>query len=144
MPRYDYVCDACGAEAEFSFRITEMRETVRCSCGGTGRRSFTACPEVLVKGNQYATKLTATDVPIGWHKGNTDADAYEREIARGQRELRKTVQEHKAHQHKTGFRHIGSVPLVVDRMRRRQFGNDYWQSDTNDNLKRDDCRCLDD
>lgn len=144
MPRYDYECDSCGASAEFTFRMEEMRETVRCSCGGTGRRAFHTCPEVLVKGNQYGHSLSALDVPVGWQRGNTDPEAYERNMWAQQAALKKVVQENKGHQHKTGIRHIGSIPLVVDRMRRRQFGNDYWQTDIKDKLKRDGCLLLDD
>lgn len=41
MPRYDYVCDACGNEFEREFSMADMKHKLKCpSCGKMARRAI--------------------------------------------------------------------------------------------------------
>ena len=40
--RYDYKCDACGAEMEREFPMKLVKSKVKCSCGKMARRDFKA------------------------------------------------------------------------------------------------------
>jgi putative FmdB family regulatory protein len=51
MPKYDYVCDACGAVMERERLVDERDASLECPvCGETARRAVTS-PKLLFKGD---------------------------------------------------------------------------------------------
>ena len=48
MPRYDYGCDLCAV----IYETTDNPESIRCSCGGTMTRIWTA-PGVIFRGTGW-------------------------------------------------------------------------------------------
>lgn len=128
MPTYTYRCEACGEGQEQFLPFSAYKPEVPCSCGELARRTYEDCPEVLVKGNQRAIKLDATDVPIGWQSGNRDPEVQEKRYERLINAKRKLAIENDKAAIKGGIRQIASVPRELDRLRRKQFGKDYWDT----------------
>lgn len=137
MPRYDYQCDDCGEVREFVFRMAEKPDTVACSCGGSCSSVISDRIEVLICGNEKKYALDALSVPVGWERGNTDAEAQERRYAKIINESRKQAKAVEKQAAKRGMRLIARQPREHYRMRTKQFGKDYYQSDVKRKLKED-------
>lgn len=135
MPTYTYRCEACGEGQEKFLPFSAYTPSVLCSCGKVACRTYEDCPEVLVKGNQRRIKLDATDVPIGWERGNRDPEAQERRYARHINAKKKLAIANDKAAIKGGIRQIASVPRELDRLRRKQFGKDYWDTTNKDDIK---------
>jgi putative FmdB family regulatory protein len=125
MPRYGYQCPSCDAAFDVTCSWSDYRPEQACECGGLASRVFDTTFEVCVKGNQLPFKLDATCVPVGWEKGNTDADAVERAHAKMVASYKKRAKEVDKQAIKGGIRHIARVPRELARMRNKQFGKDY-------------------
>lgn len=137
MPRYDYRCPDCESVREFVFRMADKPAVVACDCGGLAESVISEDIEVLVRGNQKAFKLDHTCLPIGWERGNTDADKQERRYQKILAESRKAAQANDKKAIKGGIRMIARVPRELHRMRTNQFGKDYYETDTKQKLKED-------
>lgn len=144
MPRYGYECPSCGSSMEVTCSWSDYRPEQACECGGLASRVFDTTFEVCIKGNTPKFELDASCMPVGWEKGNTDADAAERAHGRKVRALKKRAKEVDKKAIKGGIRHIASVPRELHRMRTKQFGKDYFdpsgqsKEELKDKLKRDD------
>lgn len=139
MPRYDFQCRSCGAVEEYTFSMAAKPDHLACGCGGRAESLISDSIEVLVKGNQYAFKLNKYCVPVGWEKGNTDAELQEQRYSKILRRNRKLAQDNKQKARKGGIELIAQVPREMDRLRKQQFGKDYYEHDTIDKLRRDGC-----
>lgn len=137
MPRYDYQCAECGEVAEHTFTMAEKPDVLSCDCGGVSTSLISRSIEVLVTGNTRPFKLDATCVPVGWEHGNTDVAAQERRYSKMIAETKKAAIANDKQAIKGGVRCIGRVPRELDRMRRNQYGKDYWQQDTKKRLAED-------
>lgn len=90
--------------------------------------------QLAVKGfKKY--KPTALDVPVGWERGLTNPAKNHERFKEHWREQKKLANAAKSGAIKRGFRHIADVPYEIDRIRRRQFGNDYWRNNVEQHLK---------
>lgn len=136
--RYDFQCADCGATEEHRFRMADKPDHTRCSsCGGRAESIISADIEVLVHGNQRPFKLSETCLPVGWEKGNTDADGQEAAYAEIINRERKLACETDKKAIKNGIRKIATVPRELHRMRTNQYGKDYYGSDVKSKLKAD-------
>lgn len=136
--RYDFQCAVCGAVEEHRFRMADKPDHVACAtCGGRAESIFNAEIQVIVRGGERPFKLDATCLPIGWDKGNTDAEAQERRYAKIINTERKRAVENDKNAIRGGIRKIATVPRELHRMRTQQYGKDYYQSDTKAKLKAD-------
>lgn len=125
MPTYTYECECCSEQQDHWLSIASQPETMECRCGGQARKIINWRGDSTVKGNQKDFKLSATDVPIGWERGNTDPvkqEARYRKIIESERS--RAVANDKA-AIKNGLRKIASVPRELMRTRSNQFGKDY-------------------
>lgn len=136
MPTYTYRCGACGEGQEHFLSFSAYKPMMPCACGGEAERSYTDdAPEVIVRGRPRDFKLDATDVPIGWERGNTDCDAQEARYGRIVREAKKAAAANDKQAIKNGIRMIARVPRELDRARRKQFGKDYWDASNTTEIK---------
>jgi putative FmdB family regulatory protein len=126
MPRYGYQCSACDAAFDVTCSWADYRSEQVCECGSLALRVYDTTFEVCVKGNTLPFALDATCVPVGWEKGNTDADAVERAHSKMVASYKKKAQEVDKQAIKNGIRHIARVPRELSRMRSKQFGKDYF------------------
>lgn len=62
MPKYGYKCQQCNTEFDIDAKIGTAPATKECSCGGEGKRVFTA-PGLLFKGNGWVCN-TGCRVPL--------------------------------------------------------------------------------
>lgn len=53
MPRYDFVCGACGVRAEHIFTMSARPDSLACACGGEARHVIVGTPYVFVRGAEY-------------------------------------------------------------------------------------------
>ena len=126
MPRYGYECSSCHAAFEVTCSWSDYRPEQACECGGVAQRVFDADVQVCVKGNALPFHLDATDVPVGWQHGNTDAEKQERRHSKMVAQFKKRAKEVDKQAIKGGIRHIARVPRELQRMRTKQFGKDYF------------------
>ena len=117
---------------------------VPCECGGTATQVFNADVQVVAKGNQRPFKLDGTCVPIGWERGNTDAEQQQRRYEHIVARDKKAAQENDKQAIKNGIRLIAKVPRELERMRSNQYGAGYFDPTQNtraelvEKLKADD------
>ena len=137
MPHYDFKGRECGIVREHYFRMADMPDHLTCGCGGRAESVISDTIEVLVKDNQKSFKLDHTCLPVGWERGNTDADKQERRYKKIINEERKAARASQKRAIKNGIRKIASVPRELHRMRTSQFGKDYYETDTKKKLKED-------
>lgn len=136
MPRYDFRCEACESVQEHTFSMAEKPDVLACECGGEMHSMFSSTVEILAKGNTREFKLDASCVPIGWERGNDgqkQAERYRQIVA----ESRKMARAGDKKAIKNGVRLVGKVPRELDRLRKKQYGKDYYQTDTVEKLKSD-------
>jgi len=139
MPRYDYQCDTCEAIEEHSFSMADKPESLSCSdkeCGGRSTSLIGRGTQFIVRGNERPMNLDATCLPIGFEKGNTGPEQQAR-YSKIINEKRKLAKLNDKEAIKGGIRHIGSVPRELDRLRKRQYGKDYYQENTKQRLAED-------
>lgn len=128
MPRHDYRCDECGAEVEIVHPISSPPpEAIDCStCLGRAARVFDfSNVQVCVRGVQRDFKLDASHVPVGWERGNTDAQQQEARYTKIVAETGARARAVDKQAIKGGIRHIATVPRELHRARTNQFGKDY-------------------
>lgn len=138
MPRYDFECKSCGLVEEHLFSMSAKPDTVSCPCGGEAVSIITELAPAFVKGVAWEIPYHLRTNPIGWEKGNTDAEAQERRYAKLQQETSSRCAELARGAHKKNdFRIAAKIPRELFLARQRQCGKDYWQNEGDAALKRD-------
>lgn len=125
MPTYTYQCSICGEGQEHFLPMSQRKSSVPCECGAEAAQVFDWQGESLVKGGSRPFKLDGACVPIGWEKGNTDAEKQERRYQSLIGERKKAAQANDKQAIKGGIRMIASVPRELMRMRQNQYGKEY-------------------
>lgn len=126
MPTYSYKCGACGVGQEHWLTLSQRTATVPCACGGIAQQEINWQGESYVRGGERPFKLDPTCVPVGWQHGNTDCEKQEARYAQIIGEARKSARANDKSAIKKGCRLIAKVPREVDRMRKNQYGRDYY------------------
>jgi putative FmdB family regulatory protein len=138
MVRYDFKCQQCGAIEEHVFSMAQKPDHLTCECGGRAESLISLTAEqVLIKDGERPFKLSALDMPVGWQHGNTDCEKQEARYRKIVARDRKLAADNKKKAIKGGIQKIATVPRELDRLRKKQYGKDYWSEDTERKLKQD-------
>ena len=135
MVRYDFECQSCGDVQEHVFRMAEKPDTLPCSCGGVSCSIISDQIEVIAKDNEPNLRLSALDMPIGWDKGNIDPAKQEARYRKIVARDRKLAGDAKQKAIKGGIQKIATVPRELDRLCKKNYGKDYFATDTERKLK---------
>lgn len=130
MPTYSYVCDNCGGHQEHFLALSQHKTTQPCGCGAVARQEINWQGESFVRGGERPFKLDPLCVPVGWQHGNTDCEKQEERYRQIIGEARKNARANDKRAIKGGVRLIAKVPREVDRMRKNQYGKDYYDPST--------------
>lgn len=113
---------------------SKRKDTHPCECGGVAEQLLfddekdesERVPGLIIRGNQRPMKVSAIDFPVGWEKGNTNAERQEARYAEAIETTRRRAREVDKDAIKGGIRHIASIPRELHRLRSRQYGKGYF------------------